>query len=154
MKLSDKVRQMLVFSMKRGGGDTVEKNILRYVLGEIDRYTMGCGDALSEEKIVRKVIKENESTLATLHAKGVSGAVVDKLKIENSIMKEILPEMWGSEKIKAFVTVTLAEKIVNAKTEGMAIGLMMKELKEVTSSVDGNAVRAIVTEIRNKIIKG
>ena len=129
--------------------DSVKKDILRLVLGEIQ--TKSSASDLSEEdklNIIRKIIKSNIFTLAK--SKEVEGfhdcMGVTHLEEENKILSEYLPKALDRDQIKEFITVSEL-KMSKGDNPGKCMGMVMKALKQQEIVVDSKIVKEVIDEL-------
>jgi uncharacterized protein YqeY len=126
-------------------GRTLEKEILRVALGEIEtedsRREEPLGDA-EVEKIVRKLIKSNHETL-----KQSAQDQQSTLEEEIAILESVLPKQLSEAQITETLA-SVADAIRQAGNDGQATGVAMKHLKQVGANVDGKTVSAAVRSIR------
>ena len=128
-------------------GRTVERDILRLILGEVQTLEAKSGKKIPEEKIesiIRKVIQSNEET--------ISFSPSEKLEEENKILSSFLPKTLTQDEIEAFFLNSSNaeyELIQSVKSEGQAIGLAIKTLKSNQLKVLGDDVKIVVEKIRN-----
>jgi len=144
MALLQQIKKQVFEAMK--AKDTVAKDVLRVVQGDIELAETRQGKPLTqdeEEKIVRKLIKSNQETLAVM--KDPAGA--QKLEREIKILDALLPKMLGVDEIVAALS-AVASDIKAAGNDGQATGLAMKHLKPLGLPVDGKDVSAAVKQIR------
>lgn len=131
-------------------GRTVERDILRLVVGEAQTLEARNNKVPSDEqveKIIRKMIEGNQETI-NLSKNEESWA---KLVEENKILEEWLPKTLTQEEIEAFFLNSDGpefEQIQNAKNDGQAMGMAMKTLKSADQKVLGDDVKAVVAKIR------
>ena len=121
----DDMKKKITEAMK--AKDTVAKDVLRTALGEMQTASNRSGQDLSDEeahKIVKKLIKSNDETLKVT----TDPTNKARLEQENVILSELLPKAWTEEQI-AQVLASVEDAIKNAKADGPAMGLAMKELK-------------------------
>ena len=142
--LAQQIKDRIFAAMK--ARQTVEKEILRVVLGEVQTEEARRGKALSDEevvKILRKLVKSNGETI------GMTTDPVDKatLEEENVVLETLLPKtLDASEVIAALATVS--EAILAAGGDGQATGVAMKHLKSSGAEVDGKTVSTAVRAMR------
>lgn len=141
--LVDEIKRRMMAAMK--AGNTVEKEILRVALGEIQTVDAR-GTAVTDEgaaAIVRKLIKSNEETLAVT----TDEAQKSTLAQETEILRSLLPRELGvPEIVEALAPVRDAIKA--AGNDGQATGIAMKHLKASGAVVNGKAVGEAVKQIR------
>ncbi len=125
---------------------SVEKEVLRVALGEVQAEENRRGSDLSDEeaqKIVRKLIKSNTESLAL--TKDQAGR--DKLELENRTLEGMLPKQLGLDEVVAALAAK-ADEIKAAGNEGQATGVAMKHLKSSGAVVDGKTVQEAVKKLR------
>lgn len=142
--LNEEIRRRLTEAMKRG--DSVEKDILRVALGEIQTQATRAGSVSEEEEIaiVRKLVKSNEETLA--HTTDASRK--ETLERENTILRSLLPQELGVDQIVAALE-EQREALRAAANDGQATGIAMKALKAKGATVNGKDVAVAVKQIRS-----
>jgi uncharacterized protein YqeY len=137
--LVDEIKRRMLAAMK--AGNTIEKEILRVALGEIQTVDAR-GTPLGDDgaaAIVRKLIKANEETLAV----SSDDAQKATLAKENEILRSLLPQTLGIPQIvEALAPVRAA--IEAAGNDGQATGVAMKHLKAAGASVGGKDVTEAV----------
>jgi uncharacterized protein YqeY len=142
--LVDDIRARLKDAMKNRR--TVEKEILRVLLGEIQTIEAREGRDLTEEasaQVVRKLLKANRETADVT----VDAAQKATLEEEIAILESLLPKtMTVDELIDALAPI--AEGIKAAKGDGPATGIAMKYLKQGGAPVDGKTVSEAVRRLR------
>jgi hypothetical protein len=140
----DRIKEAVAAAMK--ARQTVAKDVLRTALGEIQTAEARDGSALTDDaaqKIVRKLVKSNEETLAVTQ----DAATVAKLEEENRVLTALLPRSLGVDEIVQALT-PVKDAIAAAKADGPAMGVAMKQLKAEGASVESADVRAAVQQIR------
>ena len=143
--LADEIKKRMFDAMKRR--DEVEKNILQVALGDIQTEAARSGDSVSDEqagKIVRKIIKSNDESLAVVKDETAR----TKLERENEILQSLLPQTLNVEQIAAALA-PVADQIKSAGNDGQATGVAMKHLKADGQAVDGKDVAQAVKRIRS-----
>ena len=141
--LAEEIKRRMFAAMK--AKNTVEKEILRVALGEIQMAEVR-GEAATDETAtaaVKKLLKSNEESLA-LTSDPVSA---DVLRQEIEILKSILPQGLSIEQIIEALG-EVEDAIKGAKAEGPATGIAMKHLKSQALAVDGKDVKAAVVRMR------
>jgi uncharacterized protein len=141
--LVDDIKNRIKEAMK--GGRAVERDVLRVALSEIGAAE-NRGALMNDEeaqKIVRKLIKSNQETLAVADRPQTK----QKLEEENEVLESLLPKRLGIDEI-ARELATVAQQIKDAKSEGQATGVAMKHLKASGASVDGKDVAEAVKRLR------
>lgn len=141
--LIDEIKRRITAAMK--AGNTVEKEILRVALGEI-QTAEGRGTGMSDEgaaAIVRKLIKSNEETLAVT----AEEAQKRTLAAENEVLRSLLPKSLSVPEIVEALA-PLRDAIKAAGNDGQATGAAMKLLKASGAIVNGKDVTEAVKQIR------
>lgn len=126
--------------------DDMARNVLRVVLGEIQLAASRKGEDLPDaegHKIVRKVIASNSATLEVTTDADRKAL----LEAENALLETLIPKALDVPEIVAALA-PVKEALVAAKADGPAMGVAMKHLKAEGKTVEGDAVRAAVSEIR------
>ncbi|MEZ4392349.1 MAG: GatB/YqeY domain-containing protein [Polyangiales bacterium] len=140
--LSDIKRRMMA-AMK--AGDTVQKEILRVVVGEITtneaRGTVKTDDDC--RAIVRKLVKSNEETLG--HTEDEAQRAV--LERETEILRALLPQSLSVDAIVEALA-SVRDALRAEANDGKATGLAMKHLKGSGALVEGKDVSEAVRRVR------
>lgn len=141
--LLDEIKSRITVAMK--AGNTIEKDILRLALGEI-QTAEARGTSITDEgvaAIIRKIIKSNEETLAATEGEEQKRT----LATENAVLASLLPKSLGVEDIIAALAPSLAA-IKAAGNDGQATGIAMKQLKTTGAVVNGKDVTEAVKRMR------
>ncbi|APR86142.1 Hypothetical protein A7982_11491 [Minicystis rosea] len=139
----EEIKRRIAAAMK--AGNTVEKEILRLALGEI-QTAEARGTSVTDEgaaAIVRKIIKSNEETLAA--SEGEEQKRV--LAAENAVLASLLPKSLGVDDIVTALD-PVRDAIKAAGNNGQATGIAMKHLKASGAVVNGKDVTEAVTRMR------
>lgn len=145
MALLQTIKQQVIEAMK--AKDTIAKDVLRVAQGDIELAQTRTGKDLSDDeaqKIVRKLIKSNQETLAA----SPDDATVEKLNKEIAILEALLPRTLGVDEIVAALA-SVESDIKAAGNDGQATGVAMKHLKPQGLAVEGKDVSAAVKQIRS-----
>ncbi len=131
-----------------------ELSILKLALGEIQtaearRKT----NPLTQDEcfvIIRKIVKSNDDSIASLEKfmqDGFADPRIDLLRIENSILSNLLPKVLSLDEVRIILKEDI-ESIKDARSDGQAMGIAMKLIK--TAQVQANAadVGKLLMEIR------
>jgi len=141
--LLEEIKTRLRAAMK--AGRTVEKEILRVAVGEIE--TAAAREAgLTEEgavAIVRKLVKSNRETLEVSR----SAEQTAQLEEEIRILESLLPQALGDDQIAEALRPSL-DALRAAKSDGQATGIAMKALAAQGATVDGKRVAEVVKKLR------
>jgi hypothetical protein len=143
MLLAELKKRMLQAMKSR---QTVEKEILRVAIGEIETAAARTGrDATDDEAaaIVKKLVKSNEETLAS----ATDAEQRQTLEQELSILRAYLPQTLSLDQIVVELA-GVADQIRAAKSDGQATGVAMKELKMKGVTAEGKEVARAVAQIR------
>lgn len=140
--LSEEIKRRMMSAMK--AGKTVEKEILRVVLGEIQTAEAreGTFSDAQAQAIVRRLIKSNEETSAV-----ASDEQKATLGEEIAILRTLLPQTLDVAAIVG-VLAPVSDALKAAGNDGQATGIAMKHLKAQGAVVDGKDVSAAVRQIR------
>lgn len=142
--LSEEIKKRMLQAMK--AGRTLEKEILRVALGEIQTQEARANQALSDDEVaavVRKLVKNNQETL------GVSESAEQKAQLaeEITVLESLLPKALGVDEIVAALA-AVADAVRAAGNDGQATGVAMKHLRSTGAVVTGKEVTAAVKQIR------
>lgn len=121
-----------------------QKNVLKVVLGDIELQESRCGKQLPDEDCYRIIRKTLEGVEIMLKYKPND----PKFEAEKATLNSLLPKQLEAGDIK-FALSSKSDELYMAKSEGQAVGIAMKFLKERNLVVDGNVVKKVVSEIRN-----
>lgn len=139
------IKTRIVVAMK--SGNTLERNILKVVLGDLQSNETRKGSALTAEECeqtVRKIIKGVSETI-TLTADPAAKATLEAEKV---IMESLLPKTATEEEIIAALA-PVADAIRAAGNDGQATGAAMKHIKTTGLVVAGPTVAAAVKRLRS-----
>jgi uncharacterized protein YqeY len=139
--LIDQIKQRMFQAMKTGA--TVEKEVLRTVIGEVTRT----GEAASDERVLqvlRKLVKANQETLRS----ATDAAQRSALEQEIVVLEEYLPRSLGTAELAELLGPVAAE-IRAAAGAGPALGVAMKFLKSQAAVAEAQNVRDAVTQLRS-----
>lgn len=143
MQFLDDVKRRMMAAMK--AGDTVRKEILRVVVGEITtneaRGTVKTED--DERAIVRKLLKSNEETLSLT----TDAAQKQTLVQEIAILRELLPQSLSVDAIVEALA-PVRDALRAEGNDGKATGAAMKHLKSLGALVEGKDVSEAVRRVR------
>jgi uncharacterized protein YqeY len=142
--LLDEIKAQMFRAMK--AGNVVEKEILRVAVGEITTEAARDGRRGDDDEaraIVRKLIKSNEETLATVTAPEQRAVLEEELRI----LGAFLPKSLGVDEI-VLALAPVADAVRSAAGEGQATGVAMKHLKSSGANVNGKDVAVAVKRLR------
>ncbi len=143
--LIDDIKKRFMQAMK--DKKTVEKEVLRVLIGEIQTAESRATSPFTDEEalnIVRKLVKSNQETLAATSNEADKGTLTQELEILNSL----LPASLSVEQIVAALA-PVSDNIKAAGNDGQATGIAMKQLKASGATVNGKDVSAAVKQIRS-----
>jgi uncharacterized protein YqeY len=141
--LAERIKADMLAALK--AGRTVEKEILRVALGEIQTVEARKG-ALSEDEVagvVRKLVKSNRETLELSTSEEQRATLGDEIRI----LEALLPKGLDEDGLRAALAAVLPA-IRAAGNDGQATGIAMKTLKPLGVPVDGKLVGEIVKKLR------
>ena len=142
--LTEEIKRQMFAAMK--AGDNIKKEILRVARGEIDRFESTAGVTADDdqvEKILRKLVKSNEETLAVAHTQ----ADRETLSLEIEILQALLPQTLGVDELVALLA-PVADLVKAAGSDGQATGVAMKHVKANGLPAQGNTVASAVKRLR------
>ncbi|MBY0526773.1 MAG: GatB/YqeY domain-containing protein [Gemmataceae bacterium] len=150
MSLKDTVRQK--FEDAKRAGQREEKNLLSVILGDISTAEARSGKEVPDaevEKLLRKLVESNTETLTQLKSHNLADDPrVGVLEREVAFLKSILPRTLDAAAIVKALESVRAD-ILNAKNDGQAMGVAMKNLKAQDLKALGQDVSAAVQTIRS-----
>lgn len=143
--LSEEIKKRMLQAMK--SGDTLEKEILRVALGEVQTQEARVSRAMSDEEVaavLRKLVKNDQETLA------VSESAEQKTQLakEIAILESLLPRTLGVDEIVAALG-PVRDAVKAAGNDGQATGVAMKHLKSAGAVVTGREVTEAVKRLRS-----
>lgn len=141
--LVDDIKRRISLAMK--SGDTVEKEVLRVALGEIQTGEAR-GGATGDEAaaaVLRKLVKSNQETLALT----ADAAQKETLAREIAVLESLLPKTAGVDEIVAALA-GVRDAIRAAANDGQATGVAVKHLKGAGVGASGKDVAEAVKRIR------
>ncbi|HVU03663.1 MAG TPA: GatB/YqeY domain-containing protein [Polyangiaceae bacterium] len=141
--LAERIKTQMLAALK--AGRSLEKEILRVALGEIQTVEARKGSLTDEESqaIVKKLVKSNRETLEA----ATDPAQKKTLGEEIAILEALLPQKLDEAGLRAALAPEL-ERIRAAANDGQATGIAMKALKTQGAEVDGKLVGEIVKKLR------
>ena len=142
----------------RKSKDTIAKNVLSYVVGEIQSQQARPGqrgpvtDAQAAH-IIQKVLEANNVTIAAKKSMAETPLMFqlssENLRRENEILSRLLPHNCTREEIATMLE-PVADKLQFATSDCPAIGIAMKALATFPGLKDGKLVAEIVKELRTQ----
>lgn len=126
--------------------DSVQKNIYRTFVGEIELYEQKAGIPMPDQnikKMLQDVRKEDEKILETLSEK-LTNADIERLNLEVAICSEFLPNQVSGKELAALIT----EDILSTEHIGKAIGKTKELLLSLKKTADGSEIKSIIEQLR------
>jgi uncharacterized protein YqeY len=142
--LLDDIKRRITKAMR--DGNTVEKEILRVALGEIQTVdARGVATNVEETAVlvVKKLIKSDEETLALTE----DAARKTTLQQELAVLRSLLPEGLSVPAIVDALA-PVRDAVRAAGNDGQATGIAMKHLKAQGAGVAGKDVAEAVRRVR------
>lgn len=140
------IKERLVEEMKKA---LKEKNFtrldtIRLVLSEIKNEEIEKREPLNEDELVRvlkRSVKKLEDSLVYFE-KGNRPELIQKAKLEMSVLQEFMPAQLTTDEIEAMV-----DEVLSTSSEKKPFGIVMKEvMARVANRADGSQVSAIVKQ--------
>lgn len=152
MPLEDTLKSKIKQAMK--DRDETARDVLRVVLGQI-QLEAASATTNEEQKfaVVRKLIKSNQLTLGSMAEKPEATwshewkESAEKLRREVSLLESLLPRAWSEQEVVDFIR-NKGIDVSSAKTDGQAMGLVMKELKAAGAPVESATVKTTIESLR------
>ena len=138
-----KTRMFQAIKAKR----TVEKEILRVALGEIQTAAIRSEKDATDEssvQVLRKLIKSAHESIKLTEDEGSRADSQEEIEI----LSGFLPKSWDVGQIVAALE-SVASAVREAEKPGQAIGVAMKHLKAQSAPVSGQDVAVAVQQIRS-----
>lgn len=138
--LIDQIKQRMFQAMK--AGQTLEKEVLRTVIGEVTRS----GEDPTDERVLgatKKLVKANQETLAA----ATDPEQRRTLELEIQLLNTFLPATPGPDQLREILAPT-ADAIRAAAGPGPAMGIAMKFLKSANVTAESRDVQAAIAELR------
>jgi len=154
--LEEKIKSELKEAMKNK--DTLTMTVLRGVLAgftnELIAKKKKPRDEVSNElaiTVIQRAVKQRKDSIEQF-IKGERMDLVEIEKAELKILEKYLPKMMNTEEIKKIAEVKKIELEIEDKSNlpagrqgmGILIGAVLKEIKTVGASADGNEVKSVV----------
>ncbi len=149
MGLAENIKSNLTTAMKER--NEVKKNVLRVVLGEVSTSESRSGKKMTDDevaKVIRKVIQGNDETLSYLMPENEN---FTKLTEENYILKGFLPTTMTLDEMKqhiAYGSGAVIQEVKAAKSDGQAVGVLMRFFKMNGKNVLGEDVKELAQHYR------
>lgn len=152
--LQEKIKNELKEAMKNR--DTLRMTTLRGILAsfinELVAQKKKPQEDISDEdalNVVKRAVKQRKDSIEQF-GKGGREDLVQNEKNELEILERYLPQMINSDEIKKIAEKKKADLDIEDKSKiGILIGAVLKEIKAVGASADGNEVKRTVEELFN-----
>jgi len=144
------IKERLVEEMKKAmkEKDFIRLDTIRLVLAEIKNEEIEKREPLNEDELVRVLkrgVKKLEDSIGYFE-KGNRPELIQKAKLEMSILQEFMPSQLTIEEIEALV-----DEVLTNWSEKKSFGLIMKEvMTRVANRADGSQISAIVKQKLNE----
>ncbi len=116
--------------------------LLKVVLGECQSKNKFDDDFIVS--YCRKMIQSNSETMS-------HGGDSVKLSRENELLRSYVPASLGEVELQIYAD-KMSIEIIDAKSDGQAIGVLSKYLKSIGLSADGNALKSAVKLLRESYV--
>ena len=157
--LEKEIRSELKEAMKNK--DSVQLIVLRGLLAgftnELISQKKKPQDEVSDElamAVIKKAVKQRKDSIEQF-TKGRRNDLVEVEKSELKILEKYLPAMMSLDEIKRIAEIKKTKLKITDKSNlpagrqgmGILIGAVLKEIKTVGASADGNKVKSVVEEL-------
>lgn len=128
--------------------DEVVKNVLKVVLGEIQTQETRNSKELTDEQVVKVLKKTLDGVNEMLQYKPYA----HDLMTERATLEGLMPPVLNFYDIVNAIESdgTAKMQIIESKSDGQAMGIAMKLLKD-KGAVDGNLVKEVIKSIRHPV---
>ena len=150
--LKEKINGELKEAMKER--NTLKMTVLRSLLSNFTNELISQKKKPQEEisdsdalNAVKKAVKQRKDSIDQFE-KGGRQDLVDIEKSELEILEKYLPETMSVEEIEKIAKTKKIELNIEDKSKiGILIGAVLKEIKTIGSSADGNEVKIVVEKL-------
>ncbi len=150
--LKEKINGELKEAMKER--NTLKMTVLRSLLSNFTNELISQKKKPQEEisdsdalNVVKKAVKQRKDSINQFE-KGGRQDLVDVEKSELEILEKYLPETMSVEEIEKIAKTKKIELNIEDKSKiGILIGAVLKEIKTIGSSADGNEVKIVVEKL-------
>jgi uncharacterized protein YqeY len=141
--LIEEIKKRIFSAMKEGR--TLEKEILRVALGEIQTEEARGGKQGDElaSAVLKKLVKSNRETLEAASNPSQKATLAEEI----AVLESLLPKGLTADEIASLLD-PARDAIRAAGNDGQATGIAMKHLKAQGAAVDGKAVAEAVKKMR------
>ncbi len=134
--------------------NTLKMTVLRSLLSNFTNELISQKKKPQEEisdsdalNVVKKAVKQRKDSINQFE-KGGRQDLVDVEKSELEILEKYLPETMSVEEIEKIAKTKKIELNIEDKSKiGILIGAVLKEIKTIGSSADGNEVKIVVEKL-------
>ena len=128
--------------------DEVKKSVLKVILGDVQLQESRSGKQASDDDVLKVIKRTVEGLKELIVLKGTRS----QEQAELVILEALLPKEATNIEIATLLSVPEAlNAIKTAKSDGQAVGVAMKALKEAKFNVNGNLVKEIVQKLRTAV---
>lgn len=144
------IKERLVEEMKKAmkEKDFIRLDTIRLVLAEIKNEEIEKREPLNEDELIRVLkrgVKKLEDSIGYFE-KGNRPELIQKAKLEMSILQEFIPPQLTVEEIESLV-----DEVIVALSDKKSFGLIMKEvMSRAANRADGSQVSVIVKQKLNE----
>jgi uncharacterized protein YqeY len=147
--LESKIKEEITTAIKEGF--QIKRNLLRTVVGETQRLPGIPRDQIDSDnryvKVMKKIVETNTETLSLLQEGDLK---VPVLASEIEILNNLLPAEITSDDVLSFIqgNASCLDQVVHAKSNGQAVGIVIKAMKSSGKTVSGETVSKIIQRLR------
>jgi len=150
--LKEKINNELKEAMKQKNAlkMTVLRSLLSGFTNELISQKKKPQEKISDDdalNVIKKAVKQRKDSIDQFE-KGGRQDLVDIEKSELEILEKYLPETMNTEEIKKIAEIKKVELNIEDKSKiGILIGAVLKEIKTIGASADGNEVKIVVEKL-------
>ena len=141
--------------------DEFHKGLLSTLVGEIETEANKTSKTFTEKdchRVIRNMIGSNKESISKMQTALDNGSQesyadrIQSLNRENTVLESYLPTLLSQGAIEEFLGKVDPDysQIRSADNEGQAMKLAMRALQAANMSVNGNDVKAVIDEVRNR----
>ncbi len=145
--MEQKIKTLIKTAMQQH--DETAKNILRLSLAEIQREQNNAKNAsleLTEDQkvaVLKRLLKSNRITMEAIKENDPDNATLSTLEKETEIIESLLPKSITQEQLAEFIKANNID-LTSFKSDGQAIGAIIKEAKKASFPVEADVVRTFI----------
>ena len=158
--LMDQIRSQIDTAVREK--DEVTRDVLRVALGEAQTLQSRSGSITEQEvqRVVRKLVEGNRESIRAFRARAseterpdsaMTQSQIARLEVEIATLEKLLPQNLSLDDIRNRLA-EVGAQISSAKSEGQAIGLAMKHLKNAGVQALGEDVKVVVQQLRSSAV--